>query len=245
MNSNSICFIVVVYEFSNDLLMTLESIALEDPLASIFVKSAEPISQENCVEIRKYGGNIVIQCSYDSGIYDAWNQSLDNEFVLSHNFITFFGAGDLLNRGACREYDASIRGLSFDVLTSKSVDTFQDGRCITNGMAMNRRRFQKYFCINHSGVLYKTEWIKSRKFDTSFKSSGDYCFLLEHLDDAVFEFLDYPVSIYPVGGISSSSTLSIFESWRARSRFSSVSSIENIYLFLKAFIGFYIKIWRK
>lgn len=245
MEVNDICFVIVVFEPNSDLIITLDSIELEQPFASVFIKSASYISEYFASVLSKYKLNLSFESSSDKGIYDAWNQSLKNKFVLKHSYITFFGAGDILNAGAYHNYIKSIEYLDFDVLTSKSIDVFENGDSIVNGKPMDCKMFQKYFCINHTGVLYKTGWIMSRKFNTTFKSSGDYAFLLEHLDDTVFEFLDYPVSTYPVGGISSSSTLPIFESFRARYIFSNITLIENIYLFIKAFLGFYIKHWRK
>ena len=241
--NDDICFVIVIYEFNHDLIRTIESIVEENSNVSIFIKSAKEIDHRAFKKIYSYSPNIVIHTKDDSGIYDAWNQSISNDYVLKHRYLTFFGAGDLLTKHSLEKLSKNIQKNEFDVLTSKSIDTYADGTSIINGAKMDKKKFQKYFCINHSGVLYRTSWIKSKKFDISYKSSGDYAFLLKHLNDAKFSFLDHPVSIYPVGGISSSSIMPIKESFRARKEYSSISMPYNILITLKAIVAFLLKSW--
>jgi glycosyltransferase involved in cell wall biosynthesis len=188
--------------------------------------------------------NIDFYVGHDRGIYHSWNRGLR---LVSTQWVTFFGAGDLfLPNAATLLVEAAKCEDAADVISSKSENLYPRGRIEVRGDPFNALSFARFFTINHSGTLYRTSiFAEYGNFDENYRSSGDYDFLLRIRNRARFGFIDAVISQYIVGGISSSSTLPLKETFSIRKKYKTVSTFENWKLRLRGTASFYyVKLFR-
>jgi hypothetical protein len=140
--------------------------------------------------------------------------------------------------------DAIDGEADFDILSSQSRNIYSNGVVEVRGAQFKYADFSKFFSINHSGTLYRKSLFDTfGNFDARYRCSGDYEFLIRICKRARFGYLNYIVSDYLVGGISSSSTLPLKETFAIRKKYKTVSLFENWALLLKGTGSFYYVKW--
>ena len=75
----------------------------------------------------------------------------------------------------------------------------------------------EFMSVNHSSCFVTRQWYEKKKYDTTYKISADYKFILEsYLEGAKFKFIDYCITCMRIGGVSSSNIKTILEGYRVR-----------------------------
>ena len=182
--------------------------------------------------------HIEFHAAFDRGIYNAWNKAL--EWVKTP-WLTFFGAGDTFCDGAIAALVERVAGdPPVDVVSSKSRNIFSPTRHVIGGEPFDYERFKRHFSVNHSGLLYRRALFdRWGNFDERYRSSGDYEFLVRVGQRLRFSFLDMIVSDYIVGGISSSSTMPLRETYAVRRAHRLTGRIDNLRQLARAYAAFY------
>ena len=152
--------------------------------------------------IQSYDDNIHFWCSEkDQGAYDAMNKAT---MLANGRWINFMNAGDTFSSP-----DALMR----------LVEAIKPGTDIICGgvnYVYNNRSLKVYRspfgletiwkpqipCI-HQSALIKTEVMKQHLYATKYKIASDYDFFLKaYLNRRQYQFVDFPVSDFLVGGMS-------------------------------------------
>ena len=215
------------------LAVTLKTIADQRGRERLTVLIMDSNSSDFPIDVvERYNDKIDIDfvAAFDRGIYHSWNRALGH---VRTPWITFFGSGDTFCPGAIGILvDYVESDPPTDIVSSKSRNMFKDGASNVRGRLFEYSEFSHFFSINHSGTLYRAILFgRYGNFDERYRSSGDYEFLLRVGKRARFGFIDAVISEYLVGGISSSSTLPLKETFAVRKRYKSVTPIENQMLY--------------
>lgn len=235
--------VTVLIALRNDaagLAATLDSLAGQRGAERVRVLVMDCNSTDAPIDVvERYRDRLTIDfhAGHDRGIYHSWNRGLR---LVQTPWVTFFGAGDLfVDGGIGLIVDAAAAG-NEDVISAKSENIYPRGLKEVRGEPFDADRFGRFFTINHSGTIYrKSLFERFGNFDESYRSSGDYDLLMRIRHRATFGYIDAAVSQYIVGGISSSSTRPLKESYRVRARHRSVSPWQNRLLFLRSLAAFY------
>lgn len=191
--------------------------------------------------ISKYKENIgVLISEKDFGIYDAWNKGLAQS---KGEWIGFLGADD--------EYkEDAIEHMVHEIKRSNSSPNFISGKILMKNNRSSKimgERWSWPACkvnlkIAYCGALHhRTLFEKYGKFDSSFKSSGDYDFLLRVGSNLNALFCDQVICVMNSGGISNSSILPILETAKAKLKNKTFPVVLVYVLAIKGIIGFKIK----
>lgn len=158
----------------------------------------------------------------DKGIYDAWNKGIRHA---TGDWILFLGADDYLWSQDVLERMTAILDTAYPesrVVYGKVALVNQAGEGIYfPGEAWEgiRRRFRSVMCLPHTALFHHRDLFRAHgEFDTSFRISGDYEFLLRELKDREAMFVDIVIAGMSLGGISSNPATSermLFEMRRA------------------------------
>lgn len=110
----------------------------------------------------------------DSGIYDAMNKGIG---LASGEYICFLNAGDMLaDRDVVRNVAAEIKkkglGIYYGSIIYRHPGNVSEVR--TYGKLCGKRIYYcTGDCINHQAVFAASSYLKTYKFDTSYKICGD------------------------------------------------------------------------
>ncbi|MBQ3058960.1 MAG: glycosyltransferase [Desulfovibrio sp.] len=198
---------------------------------------------------------ILVHTEKDSGIYDAWNKAIECWQVRLGEWVLFLGADDILvDAYVLENVKNSIKNISTDVI-------FAAGDLVHFDYSKNIGKFVRlkdsYECFSkrdfklpmpHSSLFTRREVITSTKFDTSFKVSGDYDFLLKTFNNPYqLHIMHVLVTQMSRGGISDSDDtlfMRFYESLRLYIRHRSLRGIIKCFDFLiykpKIFIKIYL-----
>ena len=115
----------------------------------------------------------------DVGIYDAWNKGVEKA---NGEWITFLGAGDTYKPDSISVYIEAIQAsVAMPNLVSSRVQLVNDSGEVLRewGDCFDWGKFKKYMNIAHVGALHKRKLFEEfGYFDTQYKSSADYDFLM-------------------------------------------------------------------
>ncbi|WP_041617535.1 glycosyltransferase [Spirosoma linguale] len=156
-------------------------------------------STDNTVNIiKQYEKHLAYWISEpDKGVYDAWNKALMKS---KGEWITFVGADDQLHLDALHLYMEHINAhplkdklefiSSFIELVNEDLSPIR-----TVGAAWKWQDFKREMTTWHLGAFHsKNLFIKYGNFDTSYKISGDYEFLLRAKDQLNTSFIEQPTA---------------------------------------------------
>lgn len=146
----------------------------------------------------------------DKGIYDAWNKGIR---AATGEWIMFLGADDMLFQNALLDYRKVMdENLEVNYITSKvQLIDFNKRKLKIVGNAWSSK--MKIYCdIVHVGSMHKRILFEKKgNFDISYKSSGDYDFLLRCYDIITPYFLPKLTINVRIGGISRKFNLKILK----------------------------------
>ena len=193
----------------------LESVLLQDyPNIEHIVMDGG--SSDGTVDVlRQYEDRIALWRSEpDRGIYNAWNKAL---VEARGEWICFLGADDEFLPGAVSSYMAfAAKNPQAEYISSKAKLVFASGKERIIGRPWAWRELLKQMCICHVGSMHKKSlFMRLGYFDTSYRISGDYEFLLRQRSDLRSAFLPAVTVLVRAGGICYSADV-FYESSRAK-----------------------------
>ena len=167
--------------------------------------------------LEKYSNSIDYWISEpDNGIYDAWNKGLS---IARGEWISFLGADDTFKQDAIEDLISVTADSSskFDYISGKT-ELLKNGKFLKiTGEPWVWKKFKKYVCTGHNGALHnRSLFDKVGNYDTSFKSSGDYELLLRLRKNLKTGYVDVVTSSMNLGGVSNSSSIAFWETYRAK-----------------------------
>ncbi len=149
--------------------------------------------------INKYKNDISILISEpDNGIYDAMNKGIDN----SHgHWINFLNAGDYFCNSSIVNRVINNLNKKSEIICGDIYYLYGDEKKYKKVPGLNSV-LNGMFCF-HQALFTRTDLLKKYKFNTQYKISGDYDFVLNcYKNNHNFEFLDFPMVTYLSGGKS-------------------------------------------
>lgn len=151
------------------------------------------------------GNEDVIDCwihEPDNGIYDAWNKGIK----LAHGeFISFLGADDCwASKHTVATLMSEVQKSDADVVCAKAMVMGSDGnkmRMLGEPWDQNKMWFRQV--VAHPGMIHRAELFKAYgNFDSTFKITGDYEWLLRVNTAVKTKFVDYVSVHMRDGGVS-------------------------------------------
>jgi glycosyltransferase involved in cell wall biosynthesis len=167
--------------------------------------------------IRRYEDKIDIWMSEpDNGIFDAWNKGLE---LASGKWIAFLGADDIYLPGAIRKYMNLARECSgAEFLSSRAQLIHPSGYSPVFGAPWKWPACARALTTIHVGTMHRRSLFERYgNFDASYRSAGDYEFLLRAGDRLKTAFMPEITVMMRAGG-ASESTANIYERRRAKTQ---------------------------
>ncbi|MCF0048435.1 glycosyltransferase [Dyadobacter sp. LJ53] len=236
-----ISIIIATYNADKTLLECLQSIISQknDNIEIILVDGKSKDS--TCQIIESFGDKIDYYISEkDSGVYDAWNKGIKGA---RGTWIMFVGADDILLPGAIDTYIdflQSIDSSKCDYISAHNEYLNVDGKLLKLlGKGAQWGLLRKGMSAAHVGSLHN----KSNLFDTvglydlKYSICSDYELLLRKKESLKTQFLAKTIAQMKVGGMSFS-LRAIKETYQIRKMHKTVSTTENIFLYLRDLIGY-------
>jgi glycosyltransferase involved in cell wall biosynthesis len=165
--------------------------------------------------LRQYDDRIALWRSEpDQGIYDAWNKAL---LEARGEWICFLGADDEFLPGAVSAYMAlAAKNPQAEYLASKGRVVHPSGYEEIYGHPWTWKKFSRRMYALHVGSMHKTTLFQRYgQFDTSYRITGDYEFLLRPRAELRFAFMPMVTVLVRGGGISDC-TQALHEANRAK-----------------------------
>lgn len=151
----------------------------------------------------------------DNGIYEAWNKGVR---LARGTFICFIGADDMIANGAIDDILSIIKAEpDVNYIHGYNVSTVNGQPKFLIGRAYDLGTLEKYMPMAHVMSAHRKSWlIEKGMFDESYKSSGDYEFLLRTRGSVrIFESKKIYAYVED-NGISRQSTMPLYETFRAK-----------------------------
>jgi glycosyltransferase involved in cell wall biosynthesis len=178
----------------------------------------------------------------DQGIYDAWNKGVN---IAEGEWILFIGSDDILANSALNDYFNFISNSNFklDYVSSKvELIDFKANIKRIIGKPWSWKIFKKYMCVAHVGSIHsKYLFDNLGYFNTDYKITGDYEFLLRAKKNLNSGFLDKVTAQMQIGGVSVNNR-SFFETYKAKTN---TGGRNKIISFFELIIAYMIHIFRK
>ena len=177
----------------------------------------------------------------DKGIYDAWNKGVA---LASGEWVLFLGADDFLKPTALSLMIdcANTSNEKLEYISGKA-ELIKEGRVIqTVGLPWSWKKFKKYCCTAQVGALHnKLLYERLGGYDTTYKSSGDYEFLLRAGKELKAAYVDKVTISMSLGGISNSSLLPIWETYYAIKKHSTINPFISFMGLIKSLLSWKVK----
>jgi glycosyltransferase involved in cell wall biosynthesis len=197
--------ITAVYQDKNNLIGLIDSIrvAKRPGVEWIVIDGG---SKDGTLELIKNSGEVINRfiSEPDSGIYDAWNKGLK---ISSGRYIVFLGADD---RVSSDYFDLAIAFCDGSANTILFPTAYVKENKIVRVVNLNSWQrplvFPVRFNFPHSGTIQSRELFDFEKFDTSYRISGDFEFLVRNFDQLSIKLVkcSKPKVFFSLLGISES-----------------------------------------
>lgn len=139
----------------------------------------------------------------DSGIYDAMNKGIR---VATGDYIQFLGADDCLVDPYTIERVCSAIRDDTDVFSAPCIAVDEKYHCeiLIESRDAEERDHITLPKLPHQGVFVKVALLKKEGFDTAYRLAADFKLLLTlyFKEKAKFQFVDFPVTYFSLGGVS-------------------------------------------
>ena len=140
----------------------------------------------------------------DNGIYDAMNKGIR---VATGDYIQFLGADDCLVDPYTIERVCNAICDDTDVFSAPCIAVNEKYHCeivieSRDGEGRDHIVLPK---LPHQGIFVKRDLLKKKEFDITYQLAADFKLLLTlyFKEQAKFQFVDFPVTYYSLGGASS------------------------------------------
>jgi hypothetical protein len=210
------CTITVITSHLNDtfnLLRTFNNLnSLDPPPKWIIIDGKSNRLHKSKLGIIKnsYKGILLFKSEEDSGIYDAWNKSI--EFLKYDEHVIFLGAGDTIEVEKWKQINSILRlnSYKFEIFCF-NVRVIKHNKSKIWKSLFNLKKFEfgRPKLPPHQGVICSSKIIKNIRFDCSYKVAADSKFLLQALDAYAYECFDVIIANMDGNGISNNPKLQI------------------------------------
>lgn len=174
----------------------------------------------------------------DRGIYDAWNQALMHA---RGEYVCFLGADDIWHEpSTLQRIFRAVGDEQYDLVTGRGVLVDGNGTAYHEfGSAWDYKKVMRRMTICHPGALHRRDLFQRfGAFDTGYRISADYAFLLRLPADSRVLHLDMPIADVADGGISRDHRwLMLRERYRAQASCPRVGPV-------RAALNYVDKLWR-
>ena len=177
----------------------------------------------------------------DNGIYHAWNKALPH---IKGEWVQFLGADDYLYAPDTMELVSQILKeipAKTDVAYGKTARFSKVGGIKAwygNPWDEVKHSFFNGRCLPHQGLFQRTQtFFEQGGFDEQFRILGDYDMLLRVLKERDAIFMDLPITMMQIGGISSDPTWTVtagYETYQALHK----NGFGSFTLYLKYYLKF-------
>lgn len=169
-------------------------------------------------ELRQYasesGLRLALVTGEDSGIYDALNRCVA---AAAGTYVVVLGCGDVLHDAAVVENLSTFanRHGNPTILYGSVLIRPADGgamRSFDNRCFFNERPRLPWRNPCHSqGLLYRRDWLQSRPFSITVGPLADLVHTYQHRVFEVARWIDRPISVFSMGGVSNRRDLAAFK----------------------------------
>ena len=204
-------------EYFEKLKLTLDSIMQQSKseCVELIIKVYKTHLQNSIEAYRRANSNLNIKLltGCDLGIYDAHNISINNA---SGEYLLILGCGDILA-------DKFVISDLIDFIYEKKMPliiygvvifSLEDGKTIglfdNSCFIENKHKYPWHNPCHSQGLVYNLKWLKSRPFNTNFGLISDLIHTHTHKVYDVAAWINRPLSIFMLGGISNQINYSSF-----------------------------------
>jgi putative colanic acid biosynthesis glycosyltransferase len=246
--NKKISIITVVYNDDKGLLKTVNSVRIQNFKEIEFIV-IDGNSSDNTLSVIMNNLDIITKyvSEPDKGIYDAMNKGID---LASGDFAIFLNAGDVFysqdTLSDCVKYISNPNAVYF----GRAENNSEVGNWLFPPIKINKSNvltWLKKNVPNHQAMFFPRDYYKSNYYDLSLKISGDadYKWRALKLEKLEFIFVDKIVSIFDMGGVSTTYEsfkkfkLRINNTWIVGNRYHSIFFVlkSQFKLFLKFFLA--------
>lgn len=197
--------ITVTYNAESCIAKTLESIVSQNVSEyELIVIDAE--SQDRTIEIvesfRSRLMSLFLLSEKDNGIYDAMNKGIANS---NGDFILFLNAGDIF-------YDNDVLKKVLPLLLGERCVYYGDAFSVDDKGSVSPYRVGEFSNIRlahtnicHQTIFYVRSSLANNKFNLRYKILADWEINMRLFDKIPFKYLDLPIVLYDLNGISATS----------------------------------------
>ncbi|MFM5787858.1 glycosyltransferase family 2 protein [Aeromonas veronii] len=209
--------VTVCYNAAEEIQITIESVLSQSSHDYEYIIIDGMSTDGTCEVVESYESKFAnknISFHYmsgpDRGIYDAMNKSLNycsGEWVIFMNAGDYFYSEKIISDLLIENYGDSISVLyggvvKFDLASDLEIKE----------MPNDIERILKHMPFCHQSSFVRLQDIKSRGFDLDFKIAADYDFFLDlYLQGKGFLKLDFFVSYFELGGVSSRNEVALYD----------------------------------
>lgn len=204
-SQKKVSVITVVYNDVNHIEATIKSV-LAQTCDSVEYLVIDGGSTDGTVDvIKQYADQIDHWISEpDRGLYDAMNKGLDSA---SSKYISFLNCGDEYLPGGMEALvshaiASDLEGVSGNMLYRNPFNGETTRKDYKRQTALGRKCFTNQSC----SIFRRDVYDRFGPFDLSFKIVADVDFYLTIQDHIQIQFIDEDISVFSLGGVSSSCT---------------------------------------
>lgn len=193
MNKPKVSVVTVSYNAVSSIESTILSV-INQTYSNIEYIIIDGGSRDGTVEIiKKYASRISYWISEpDKGIYDAMNKGIDKA---NGEWVNFMNAGDSFYEVSTIESFMDKVSLSADIAYGDTMILYSMGKVLEKAKPLNLIKERMVF--GHQATFVKAYLLKQFKFDTSYRSSGDYHFFYQmYMKKYFFEYIPIVVANY-------------------------------------------------
>lgn len=200
-----ISIITVCYNAEDTIEQTIRSV-VQQTYTNIEYIIVDGHSKDGTMDIvHSYDAQIsTIISEDDNGIYDAMNKGIR---VATGDYIQFLGADDCLVDPYTIERVCNAICDDTDVFSAPCIAVNEKYHCeivieSRDGEGRDHIVLPK---LPHQGIFVKRDLLKKKEFDITYQLAADFKLLLTlyFKEQAKFQFVDFPVTYYSLGGASS------------------------------------------
>lgn len=232
--------ITVLYNSAATIERTVKSV-LEQSYDDIEFIVIDGNSNDGSIDIlNRYKDRISVLISEpDEGIYEAMNKGISlatGEWICFMNSNDYFFNSEVVKDIFSTGHDADIiYGYCMDPDTGKEVKP------------LNLSEFWKRIPFNHQSAFIRTKYYKERPYEVKYRISSIYDFLYFWYSTGLkFKYLDIPVAVYNMKGISFYSYVWLWDYLRISMKYSKGKRIRVLLRFIYlVFVRIYINLFRR
>jgi putative colanic acid biosynthesis glycosyltransferase len=196
--------VTIVYNCSEEISETIESV-LRQTYSSIEYIVIDGASTDGTIDICKNytykHRNMKLFSEIDAGIYDAMNKGLS---YVSGDYVLFLNSGDtFINDLILSKVSQRIENHYYDFYYGDNLIKLKNNKTVVNRSSHDLSNLWKRMQFSHQTLFVKSQLARKMGYDLTYDLSADYAHIMKlYLLGASYEYLNFPIATYSVGGIS-------------------------------------------